>query len=339
MSLLSDSYLRELFLNNTPLIDVRAPIEFSEGKIPNSVNHPILNNEERHLIGTCFKMQGQDAAIALGHKLVSGTIKEERVMAWADYIRSHPTAQIFCFRGGLRSQIACSWLSEIGIERAPISGGQKRLRQFFLSILNEASFPKIIRLGGLTGSGKTKVLKQIPHHIDLEELAQHRGSAFGYRGPQPAQATFENLIAAKILKNPEKIIVEDESATIGNLGIPRRFRQAMIESSLVILHADINERIHNIFDDYVIHRDCDFFITAVKKISKQLGDLRTAALIQEIREAFASGKDISRHASWIQTLLVEYYDRYYLKAIERQKERIVFEGTQTEILQYFVKGI
>ena len=107
MSSWNDPYLQELFLKKTPLIDVRAPVEFKEGSLPYSINLPIMNDEERHLIGTCYKTHGQEAAIKLGHELVSGSIKEERITSWVNFLSQNPTAEVFCFRGGMRSQISC----------------------------------------------------------------------------------------------------------------------------------------------------------------------------------------------------------------------------------------
>ncbi|MBA2405769.1 MAG: tRNA 2-selenouridine(34) synthase MnmH, partial [Bdellovibrionales bacterium] len=153
MSTWNDPELLKLFLADTPLIDVRAPVEFHEGSIPHSINLPIMNDDERKQVGTCYKEQGQTAAIKLGHELVNGEIKASRVKAWSEAIKSQPQTQVFCFRGGLRSQISCQWLKENGIDRTPISGGYKRMRRFFLSQLEEAPLLPMMRLSGLTGSG------------------------------------------------------------------------------------------------------------------------------------------------------------------------------------------
>ena len=107
MSSWNDEELRTIFSKNTPLIDVRSPGEFLEGRIPFSINLPIMNDEERVLIGTCYKDHGQAAAINLGHELVSGRIKDERIELWRKYIQENPETEVFCFRGGLRSQITC----------------------------------------------------------------------------------------------------------------------------------------------------------------------------------------------------------------------------------------
>ncbi|MGG7057320.1 hypothetical protein ACQPUZ_03405 [Clostridium tertium] len=93
-------------MNNTPLIDVRAPIEYGKGAFINSINIPILNNEERHIIGICYKEKGNEEATKLGYKIVSGSIKEQRITAWINYIKSNENAMLYCFRGGSRSRIA-----------------------------------------------------------------------------------------------------------------------------------------------------------------------------------------------------------------------------------------
>ena len=248
MSSWNDPELLKLFRQQIPLIDVRAPIEFHDGSIPFSVNLPILNNEERAQVGTCYKELGQAAAIELGNKLVTGTVKSERVKAWSEFIHQHPEAEVFCFRGGLRSKTACQWLSEVGLSKGPIEGGYKRIRTFFLSWLNEAPLPDLIKIGGPTGSAKSDfILKFV--HLDLEKLAHHRGSAFGFMGAQPTQITFENQLALELIKfSGKKIIVEDESATIGKIVVPMRLFAHMRESSMVILKVEQEQRIKNIFN-------------------------------------------------------------------------------------------
>lgn len=335
MSLWNDPVLNNLFLKNTPLIDVRAPVEFREGSIPYSVNLPILTDEERHLIGICYKSKGQDDAIILGHQLVSGEIKNNRVAAWMSFIEQNPTAEVFCFRGGLRSEISCQWLSESGIKRSPITGGYKRIRQFFLSWINEAPRPQLFRLGGLTGSGKTKLLHHLNNHMDLEDFANHRGSAFGYKGEQPSQITFENLIGLSLLKNQSRLIVEDESATLGKLSIPLNFFKSMNQSPLLILRTPIEERVLTIFNDYVLHQNALFFLNATKSITKKLGGVRSTKLLQEISRAFELGYNLQDHQTWISEFLLDYYDPLYQKALQRDKKLIAFEGDSNEIKQWW----
>jgi tRNA 2-selenouridine synthase len=102
---LSDDF-KSIVLNRTPLIDVRAPVEFANGAFPDAVNLPLMNDEERHLIGIRYKEEGNAAAVKLGHELVSGEIKEARIRAWSDLMASKPDAMLYCFRGGQRSKIS-----------------------------------------------------------------------------------------------------------------------------------------------------------------------------------------------------------------------------------------
>lgn len=333
-SLWNDPSLRKLFLDKTPLIDVRAPVEFNTGAIPNSVNLPIMNDQERALVGTCYKEQGQQAAIELGHSLVNGKVKEERIQKWSDYLSKQPEAQLFCFRGGLRSQISCQWLRDNGIERYPLEGGYKRLRSFFLSWLEEAPLPNIIRLGGPTGSGKSLVLQNFKN-IDLEALANHRGSAFGDQGEQPSQISFENRLALNILENHNSLcLIEDESAMIGKVSIPRRFFFHLRHSPLVILKVEREERIRNIFEQYVQSSSQEFFLSALDRIQKKLGGLRYKEVERSMTHAFDLKDSFEAHASWIAMLLDWYYDPLYAKDLARQPGKILFEGNELEVKEF-----
>lgn len=332
MSLYSDQELISLFSKNTPLIDVRAPVEFNEGAIPNSVNLPLMNDEERRLVGICYKEHGQAAAIELGHKLVSGKVKEERIELWRDYIRKYPETEVFCFRGGLRSQISCQW---IDMGKKPIPGGYKRLRNFFLSWINEAPLNRYVRLGGLTGSGKTNVLAKVRDHIDIEKLANHRGSAFGPRGDQPSQITFENLIAFELMKLADKrIVVEDESVMLGRLTIPQRIFQTMRNSPLVILEVEPEERLQILFNEYVKNSNAEFFLHNLNRIRKKFGNAKTDALAVEIKRAFETGMEVKYHEEWISTLLTDYYDPLYQKDLRYNQDKVIFRGKEKDVLAF-----
>jgi tRNA 2-selenouridine synthase len=334
----NDPELLKLFLAHTPLIDVRSPIEFAKGSLPNSVNLPLMSDEERHLIGIEYKERGQEAAIKLGHQFVSGEVKSARVKSWVDYISAHPEAQVLCFRGGLRSQISCQWITEAGIPRKAIPGGYKRLRQFFISYLDSAPLPKLTRLAGLTGSGKTTVLQKLKHHVDLEELAHHRGSSFGSLGKQPGQISFENNLALKLMENPQEVICEDESVMLGQIRLPKRFFEHLRASPMVLLRTSQDERIRNIFQDYVLQQDLEFFKRGTEKISRRLGGLLYKTILESLERAFAQGKDLQHHQEWIALLLEHYYDPIYGRDLERQKDLIRFSGTAPEILEQLLKG-
>jgi tRNA 2-selenouridine synthase len=339
MSLWNDPFLQRIVSKKIPLIDVRAPIEFDLGSIPHSVNLPIMNNEERALVGTCYKEQGQEKAIELGHKLVSGSLKEERVRLWKEYILKHPEAELFCFRGGLRSQTSCQWLKEVGVEKKPVNGGYKRLRGFFLSWLDEAPLPSLIRLGGPTGSGKSQVLQKF-QNIDLENLAHHRGSAFGDQGIQPSQITFENNLALKLYESFNKtILIEDESAMIGKVSIPRRLFSHLRHAPLVILKVDKEKRVGNIYHQYVQGAQKDFFLMSLSRIQKRLGGVRFKEIQDEMIKSFEKGNSFEGHIKWITMLLDWYYDPFYAQDLLRQPGEILFEGDENEITEYLKASV
>ena len=151
----------EIFKSNTPLLDVRAPIEFSEGSFPYAHNYPIMSDIERHQIGICFKADGQDSAIKLGHELVHGKIKQERVEKWIQFVKKYPKGALFCFRGGLRSQISQEWIFEhSGVSYPRVKGGYKALRSFLIAEMYRiVSNKNFLVIGGQTGCGKTILLK------------------------------------------------------------------------------------------------------------------------------------------------------------------------------------
>ncbi|RMP21839.1 tRNA 2-selenouridine synthase [Pseudomonas amygdali pv. lachrymans] len=192
----NSSDYRALFLNDVPMMDARAPVEFSKGAFPGVINLPLMNDIERQKVGTCYKQHGQDAAIQLGHQLVCGQVKDERVNAWVEFARANPDGYLYCFRGGLRSQTVQRWLKDAGVDYPRIIGGYKAMRTFLLDTLHEAvSECDIVVLGGMTGTGKTEVLTQLRNSLDLEGIANHRGSSFGKRATgQPAQIDFENRL-------------------------------------------------------------------------------------------------------------------------------------------------
>ena len=335
-----DPELKNIFLSSIPLIDVRAPIEYKEGSLPNSINLPIMSNEEREQVGTCYKLEGQAAAINLGHELVKGEVKAARILAWKDYIEKFPKAEVFCFRGGLRSQISCQWLKEIGIERFPIPGGYKRMRRYLLSQIEDAPLPIIVRLGGYTGSGKTQILTHFNNSIDLESLASHRGSAFGEKGIQPSQIRFENELALELIRKRDQsgIFLEDESSMIGKIRIPRRLLLAMAKSSVIILKIDLEKRVNNIFNEYVKDAEFSSLSESLQRIAKGLGGQAYKEIYSEMSMAFQKDKIVENHTTWISMLLTHYYDPLYERGLKRQNAKIIFEGDEKQVLD-FMRGL
>jgi len=342
---------KEIVIKDTPLIDVRAPIEFKKGAFKNAINLPLMNNKERELVGIRYKNNGNEAALKLGYKLVSNSIKKSRVDAWINFIKQNPNAVMYCFRGGQRSEISQKWLEEVGIKIPRINGGYKAFRTYLIDILDNANtLFKPIRVAGKTGSGKTTLLKEFNNFIDLEGLANHRGSAFGsFILPQPTQINFENNLAYEVIKKSQTfktILFEDESRHIGKNYIPNNFFNFLSKSKIVLLEIDINSRIENIFNDYIVNEISSYqnfykdnglklwqdkMLKDFMNIQKKLGYENYKKII----EIFNNAKDnINLHKEWIELLLVQYYDPMYNYQLRNKESSILFKGNQKELLEF-----
>ena len=348
---------RELILEQKPLIDLRAPAEFLKGSLPNAVGLPLLNDEERKAVGTCYKHNGQKAAIALGHKLVSGTTKSERVEAWVAFVRQHPSAGLYCWRGGLRSEVVQQWLAEQGCVVPRVQGGFKAVRNFLLTQIDHlADNSRLVLIGGRTGVGKTDLLAELPNTVDLEGLAHHRGSAFGNRSrPQPPQIDFENdLAAAWIARSggePGTFVMEDEGKFIGRCRLPPRLIAAFGRADLLILECEFSERVARINRDYVSgllaelqtegHDDPfsifrQSLLGSLARIKKRLGLERygeVAALMSTALDIHENQGTTDAHDDWIAQLLTQYYDPMYDYQIKKRTNRVIGSGVASSILQ------
>jgi len=254
--------LTELFIADTPLIDVRAPVEFVQGSLPGAVNIPILGDQERAVVGTTYKYRGSEAAVRLGYEMISGFVKQTLLQQWLDFIHRHQQAVLYCFRGGKRSQIAQQWLKEAGVDRPLIAGGYKMARHFLIDAIDRFSVNhKLLVVVGPTGSGKTRLIQDIGDTypaLDIEAIARHRGSAFGgLSTSQPAQVDFENRLAVNLLKLQQGIqykpvAVEDESRSIGSVYLPASFFAHMRNSEVIWVDESFETRVNNIFGDYIL---------------------------------------------------------------------------------------
>ncbi|QOY53705.1 tRNA 2-selenouridine(34) synthase MnmH [Candidatus Sulfurimonas marisnigri] len=359
---MSDMYLcsdfKSIVLNNTPLIDVRAPVEFEKGAFNNATNLLLMNDEERHLVGIHYKEKGNTKAIKLGHELVSGTKKETRIKSWLDFIDANPNAILYCFRGGQRSKISQEWIYEAGYNITRFKGGYKAFRNYLLTQLEESPkhFNPIV-LGGRTGSGKTILLKKIENSIDLECLANHRGSSFGRKlTPQPSQINFENNLAYDIIKKLDTgfkyLVFEDEGKNIGSTYMPKSLANYLLTAALVILETPINERIDTTFNEYVteaqkMYKDGGFIdalaewrddiLSAMSRIKRRIGGERyihvTTIFENAYNEQIRSGA-LDAYKEWVEYLLVEYYDPMYDYQILNRSENVKFRGSSEEVLAY-----
>lgn len=352
---------RDIFLNDLPMMDARAPVEFSKGAFPGVLNLPLMDDSERQRVGTCYKQHGQDAAIALGHQLVSGQVKAERVAAWAAFAKANPHGYLYCFRGGLRSQITQQWLAEAGIDYPRVIGGYKAMRTFLLDTtqhaVDECDF---VILGGLTGTGKTDVLVQLDNSLDLEGHANHRGSSFGKRASgQPAQIDFENRLAIDLLKQrargTEQFVLEDEGRMVGSCTVPLALYQGMQQYPLVWLEDAFEDRVERILRDYVVNLCAEFIalhgeeegfrlyaerlLQSLSNIQKRLGGERYQRLLAIMQAALDEQRSgaVALHRDWIAGLLREYYDPMYAYQRESKAARIEFAGDQAAVIAYLTE--
>ncbi len=311
-----------------PVLDVRSPGEYEHAHIPGALNLPLFSNEERKIVGTAYKQQSRKQAIKLGLDFFGTRMRSmaeaaDKIMADAKKLHANvdDIILIHCWRGGMRSA-GVAWLLDLyGYKVCTLAGGYKAYRNWCLQqFLKEYSF-KII--GGYTGSGKTLLLHALAGQnypvIDLEGLANHKGSALGALGqnPQPTQEMFENLLAEKLDAESNRtlaagncIFLEDESQRIGNMQIPMPLWYSMRKAPVYFLDIPFEERLNYLTKEYAIHPK-ENIVNAVMRIQKRLGGLETKTAINclledDFKESFR--------------ILLKYYDKYYGKALHNRDD-------------------
>lgn len=308
------------------LIDVRTPLEFAETTIPGAINVPIFSNEERALVGTTFKQQGRMVARRLGVELVSPKIPEliERVDG-ARQGHQGPVI-VFCWRGGMRSLAISSFLNLAGIPARQLAGGHKGFRRMVVDFFEQQEWPPVYVLRGLTGVGKTRALHALSDRglpvVDLEGLANHRGSAFGALGlePQPSQKMFEALLWDRLdhLKDEKNLITEGESLHIGRLTVPKRFHQAMQVQTSLWLTASLETRTQVILEEYpALDQLREQFKKPLASLKERLGKEK----LKELEELLNQGQ----WQQLVHELMVYYYDPLYLHTLPEKRLEIALE--------------
>ena len=346
------------FLNlckELPVLDVRSPGEYRHAHIPDSFTLPLFTDEQRKIIGTAYKQESRQAAVNYGLNYFSERMKiipQETIGIISDWHKnkvpsssplsggggldlfsSSPSGDrgqgllIHCWRGGMRSESVAWLLNLYGYKIYVLKGGYKSFRNWALAQFEKTYSLKI--LGGYTGSGKTDVLKEMQRKgksiIDLERLANHKGSAFGSLGekPQPTQEMFENLLAIELWKTgietennqtngngytkngKTEIWLEDESRHTGLVNIPKTLWEQMRNSNLYFLEIPFEERLNYIVATYSVFDKKDL-VTSIMKIQKKLGGLETKNAINfllenNLKECFS--------------ILMQYYDKLYTKGL------------------------
>lgn len=305
------------------IIDVRSEDEFAEDHIPGAVNYPVLNNAERAEVGTIYKQVSSFDAKKIGAAMVSANI--------ARHLREHLLERprewrplVYCWRGGGRSGALAHVLAQIGWHAGQLDGGYKTYRR---SVIDELqTLPSRFQwrvVCGMTGTGKSLLLRALRDQgaqvLDLEELAQHRGSVLGNlpNAAQPAQKMFESLVwhALRHFDPARPVFVESESKKVGNLRVPEKLIEAMWQSACVVIEADMAVRVELLKDEYA------HFLSDTALLNTQLDCLRQLYGGTVIDD----WQGLARNQRWDQLtaeLLVRHYDPAYTRAINNHYPRL-----------------
>ena len=294
-----------------PVIDVRSPAEFAQGHIPGAVNIPLFSNEERALIGTTYVKVGHQQAVDLGADIAlpkaSWLVAEARKIAVGRKLLVH------CWRGGMRSGAVASLFNLAGLEAATLKGGYKAYRGLVHDSF--AMRARLVILGGLTGTGKSEILRILESKgeqvLDLEGLAHHKGSVFGGIGQsQPTNEQFENDIYTvwSSFDLNRRIYVEDESLRIGSNVIPEAIFAQIKNAALILADTPREKRLERILAEYGSFERSDL-LNACGKIQKRMG-------LEKYKEAAAAieSGDIPHAAS----MLLDYYDKTYSNSMAKR---------------------
>jgi tRNA 2-selenouridine synthase len=311
-----------------PVVDVRSPSEFLNGHIPGAFNIPLFNDSERAAVGTIYKKGGRIPAILEGLKLTGPSMEQK--LKDALRIAINGKLLLHCWRGGMRSE-AMAWLFSLGdIEADVLEGGYKAYRHFVIDSVSKKR--KMIVLGGMTGSSKTHIIKSLNEKqqqvIDLEGLANHKGSAFGSLGqpPQPSTEQFTNNLFVEWIKMKPDIPfwVEDESRNIGTVFIPDGFYLNMQDTPAVIIMMDVKTRLPRLMKEYSVY-PAEVLIGSIQKISKRLGGDNTSQAIKAVETG-----DISKAIE----ISLSYYDKAYLYGLNKKKAgNLIYVETDTDDIE------
>jgi len=302
---------------NLPVVDVRSEGEFAEGHIAGAINLPILNNEERKEVGTDYKQKGQKPAIMTGFRLIGPRLPS--ILEEAEKLAEDKELLVHCWRGGMRSNYFCQFVTMARIKARSLEGGYKTYRT---EALNSFKLPfKLKIIGGSTGAGKTEVLRALASKgeqiLDLESLAHHKGSVFGgmMQPKQPTTEQFQNNLFEEIMKLDlnRTVWIEDESLAIGRIFLPLDFWTTMNNSPVVEIEVDRGTRIERLVNEYG-PADRTEFLELMGKIVKRLGGQNYNAAKEKLLQG-------DMHSTI--EILLTYYDRAYQFGLTKKNDRIV----------------
>jgi tRNA 2-selenouridine synthase len=327
--LFQDITLEELFelkqKKEMITIDVRSPSEFKDASIPGSMNIPLFNDEERAEIGTLYKQVNVQAAMDRGLEIVSA-----KLPAFISTFREIKEQKaVFCWRGGMRSKTSATVLSLMGIRVYRLIGGVRAYRKWVVDAIGQIELPeKAYVLNGNTGSGKTDILRRLKEQgypvLDLEGMANHRGSIFGQIGLEANnQKTFESLLVQDVLKYKDSpyLLLEAESKRVGKVVLPEAINHYKENGTQLVINLPMAERVKCIIQEYRPDEHKEECIQAFTGIKKRIH----TPIAQEI-EAHLMG---DRFEEAVQLLLEHYYDPRYEHATHQYNPDQILVNAQT----------
>lgn len=303
------------------IFDVRSPAEYAAGHIPGAINLPLFSNEERAEVGTLYKQVSPDSAMLRGLEIVGpkmATLVKEAKSLFSQHQSSNII--LYCWRGGKRSSSVAWLLETAGLPVTVFQGGYKNYRNKVFEVFKLQR--KIIRIGGKTGSGKTEILQHLQaigqQIIDLERIANHKGSAFGSLGekPQPTEMQFQNELATnwQALDPTRPVFIEDESRMIGRLPIPEDIWKQMRQSEVLYIDSSLEERVQ-----YLVHQYGQFskeqLLTSLTSIERKLGGVNHKDAITAIE---------SGDLATATRIILQYYDSCYAKGLNKTDSNKIF---------------
>lgn len=308
------------------IIDVRSPNEFAEDRIPGAINLPVLDDAERAEVGTIYKQVSPFTARKTGAALVAKNISQHLIQHFASKEKDyHPL--VYCWRGGQRSNSMAAVLTQIGWQVTVIQGGYKTYRAYVreqLQQLPECFTYKI--LCGLTGSGKTQIIRQLAQRsaqvLDLEGLANHRGSLLGeeWEGkltPQPSQKYFESLLLQQLqtFKPSQPVWVESESNKVGRVYLPQSLWQQMKQASCVEIKLHISSRVEFLLQEYPhLGTHPEILKTKLEKLKSRYGRQKLNQWYQLI--------DAGQGEAFVKDVLECHYDPTYIQSMKRDFSKV-----------------
>src|SRR6056297_1653437 len=334
------NYQDSLNLKNSIYIDARTKKEYNEETIPGAVNIELLDHNERKIIGTIYKNQNSKKAKLKGVELVSPKIPD-LIKKINQLSKNYDNLIIFCSRGGLRSKSLAEFSDLAGIEVYRLEDGYKGYRHYVMDKLENYDFKgRISVLHGNTGVGKTYILKEMQklgaNIIDLEGIANHRGSAFGSIGLEKPynQKYFESLLWKELKKKDRKngfIFVEAESRRVGHSVIPEFFHQKMKTGDDLLINASMKKRVENIYLEYIkdIESNQQEFI---KRVLESLTAIKKYLIKKAGKDSYFKLLELAEAANFkklTEILLKEYYDPMYehsQKKVDNYKAEIEAEN-------------